>query len=137
MYDIQYDKWTCLRSLPVTICSSSVITIKDKYLFSFGGIIKQEGELNVISYIYRLDLKADKAWEEMAVNMPKPLCDIGLANMSDSEILIFGGWNMNSVDRVCKLTNFDDCSKITVEECDESSLPKADFFIVSGTDLGS
>ena len=56
VYDILKDQWTSLPRLPVTLCSSSVISLGDKYLFSFGGIIKQTGELSVISYIYRLNM---------------------------------------------------------------------------------
>ena len=62
VYDIKKDKWSPLPSLDVNICSSSAITLGEfeagsKYLFSFGGITKNEGELNIISNIFRLDLE--------------------------------------------------------------------------------
>ena len=44
---------------------------------------------------------------------------------------------MHSVESVCKLKNAEEIADIVVEEMNEVSLPKADFFIVTGTDLNS
>ena len=114
VYDIENNKWTDLPRLEMGLCSSSVVSTGRKsdgtgprYLFCFGGISKSNGELNIISDISRLDLKSLDSWIRIPVSMSKPLCDIGLSILSDKDVLVFGGWNYNSYDSVCKLTNYE------------------------------
>lgn len=94
-----------------------------KYLFCVGGISKKEATLNIISNIYRLDLQkcatGEGVWEEVPVTLSSPLCDIGLTFVKNKEtkkdeILIFGGWNYVSYDKVQLMTNDEDVNQITI-----------------------
>ena len=72
----------------------------------------------------------------MKVCLPSPLCDIGLTAASDFEILVYGGWNIHSVDTVYKLTNDEELNLMLLEPT-TTDLPKPDFFIVNGTEINS
>lgn len=122
-YDITKNTWMELPKLPSNTCSSSVITSgkqdngsESKYLFSFGGINKMDGQLNIISMIYRLELEKKECWEELPVSLAQPLCDIGLTKLTPNKILIFGGWNYESKDTVLQLTNYDEIERTVIEK---------------------
>ena len=155
-YSIDTDKWKDLPNFDEGLCSSSVITVGQnaekngpKWLFSFGGITKTEGQLNIVSYIYRLDLDQLQKWQKLPVNLANPLCDIGLTVISDAdsdskgaEILIYGGWNYTSYSTTLKLRNSPCLENITIQQVqnqdgEKSHLPRGDFYIVNGCEIDS
>jgi N-acetylneuraminic acid mutarotase len=71
-YSISKDKWTILPDFPLKICSNTLMTIKN-YLYSIGGIVKINSQLNLIPNIYRLEVGSEvdqwASWEEMPVTL--------------------------------------------------------------------
>lgn len=108
-YDIATNKWTELPMLTEEKCSASLCTLDGRYLYCVGGLSKNpSGAAYLLSSIEVLDLQAaSPRWTMLSSKMPVSACDIGMLPISDSEILVFGGWNKMPLTQafVFKVTN--------------------------------
>ena len=84
--------------------------------------------------VQRLDLEKpfEKGWETIDLEFPYAFCDTGLVQISDNEIMIYGGWNQNSLNNVCYMKIQPDNHKITICKVESEKLQKGDFFISNG-----
>ena len=97
-FSVQYNSWRELPPLNEPKCSVTLCTLNGRYLYCFGGLTKQEGGAFLLGSIEVLDLEASQPkWLMLSVKMPHLVCDIGAIPLSETEILLYGGWNKNPV----------------------------------------
>jgi hypothetical protein len=93
-YNIQDNEWRKLPSLVEKKATPALVSMNDKILFCFGGLLKQTK--SSLSTIEMLDLEvAGAKWKKLEVKLPWDISDPGALQTSEDEILIFGGWNQS------------------------------------------
>lgn len=77
----------------MTLC-----TLNGRYLYCLGGLTKQESGAFLLGSIEVLDLEAPQPkWLMLSVKMPHQVCDVGAIPLSETDILVYGGWNKSPV----------------------------------------
>lgn len=133
-YDIAANKWTELPPLNEEKCSSSLGVLDGRYLYCLGGLSKnQTGAAYLLSSIEVMDLQSScPKWTMLTTKMPSSACDIGLLPLSDSEMLVFGGWNKTALTQTFVLKVLNRGSMAHEMRMLQSTLEKPDFFLMTG-----
>ena len=74
--------------------SLSVCTFNADCLLAVGGINQEH---KTIKTIRRLNLSLQREWEILSIKIPIPLSLVGIMQISNDKLVIFGGWNMEKV----------------------------------------
>jgi hypothetical protein len=138
MYKIAEDKWTELPSMNDTKCSNSLCEFKaggKTWLYSFCGI-KRSPNLTAITLlddIERLDLgNLAAGWEKLAFKVPEKVNDVGVVQISDKMMMIFGGCSIKSMDNVAFFEPGASENNMKSATNASEKLEKADFFPSNG-----
>ena len=101
MYDWEEDMWIDLGFMREKKSAMGLWIIGQKYLYSFGGICKERFDQPLSDRIERINLfDEEKKWELISLLLPNPISDIGWVQASPEEILLFGGWNKEPIDKI-------------------------------------
>jgi hypothetical protein len=97
-YNIEDNEWWKLPPLVEKKATPGIVSMNDKILFCFGGLLKQNK--SSLSTIEMLDLEiVGTKWKKLEVRLPWDIADPGALQTSEDEILIFGGWNQSMQQR--------------------------------------
>ncbi|CAI2364609.1 unnamed protein product [Moneuplotes crassus] len=100
-YNCEENTWSSLGKMQLKKSATSLLLIGQRYLYSFGGICKEKIDSPIIDRIERTDLQEGNGqWLLLNLLLPTPISDIGCVQASPEEILLFGGWNKEPVDRM-------------------------------------
>ena len=109
---------------------------KREYLYWFGGIfcqiVEKEEKTWLSKSIERLDLTSlntiNPEWEMLKVKLNYSAWDIGSFQISENRILIYGGWDGDSISTVSEYNpdTHDEISEI------DTKLDTSDFFLTNG-----
>ena len=94
-YSLQYEKWIKFSSLNIERSHLSLCNMNNKYIYAFGGENKFSG---ILDSIEKYSIVGD-FWEMMNVKLPYKLECIGCIGVSYKEILIFGGYSPQKMNR--------------------------------------
>ncbi len=105
-------------------------------LYSFGGLLKTSNlQYQPTDKIESLS-KGQNTWKILNVKLPFPTFDIGSFELNQTEILLFGGFNDGSLDKVL---SFKIASAATAEgeiqTLHNTKLGEKDFFVVNGINI--
>jgi len=94
VYSIVDNQWRELPPLNEEKCSQTLVVLGGRYLYSLGGLTKQEAGAYLLSSIEVLDLASPTPrWEMLPIKLPHQSCDIGALPLDNLSLLIYGGWN--------------------------------------------
>ena len=95
-YSVDQNTWRQLPPLNEPKCSLTLCPLNNRYLYSFGGLTKQESGAFLLGSIEVLDFNAPHPkWLMLSVKMPHQVCDMGAVAINETDILLYGGWNKN------------------------------------------
>lgn len=94
-YSLQYEKWIKFSSLNIERSHLSLCNMNNKYIYAFGGENKFSG---ILDSIEKYSIVGD-FWEMVNVKLPYKLECIGCIGVSYKEILIFGGYSPQKMNR--------------------------------------
>lgn len=83
-YSVRENKWRQLPDQNLSHCSSG-LAIMGRYLYSFGGLKKNDNSVQTLPMIERLDLEdTSRGWESLPQMIAQGFADMGCVNLSDT-----------------------------------------------------
>lgn len=129
-YDIIADKWTKLGELNQPRFSSSLILFNNKLICLGGQDQDHNGKHVILSSFEVLDLGIEGSnWYTASNTLTYKACSPGALVISMNELLVFGGWNLNNLDNVCRIKETSTGEFIVK---DSEKLQQADKFLLNG-----
>ena len=139
MYNRAEDKWIPLPDLCKPKCSPGLCEFKSNgktWLYCLGGLWKSPNskEVSLLDEIERLDLGEGmiNGWELLPLKLPEKICDIGIHQLNEKSMIIYGGWSIQSLNSVHYFEPELERMVIKSATSDNEKLAKQDFFLVNG-----
>jgi hypothetical protein len=140
MYKRDENRWYELPGMGKPKCSNGLCEFESKgkmWLYSFGGLWRSPNSSNVslLNDIERLDLgdTFENGWETLSIRLLENICDVGVYQVSEKSIMVYGGWNIKARNDVFYFEPDSERKVIKTAATDNEKLVKPDFFLINGT----
>lgn len=141
MYVRSKDQWFELPTMNIAKSSVGLCeftsTNGTNWLYAMGGLQRTptSKDAEILNEIERVELGKNlvNGWEILSLRLPEKLCDVGTFQISERQIMIYGGWNSLPSTNVHYFDPETERMIIKSATIDDEKLKLRDFFLVNGT----